>query len=124
MKGRVVWLLFLVPAVAGMTLEDMGPDRILFETKLGPVAFAHSGHAQLLNQGCTGCHHQEKKGDRQPCRRCHKKKAETAEGDPPSFYQVKMDFCRGCHLERREGGSSAKAPIHCERCHDIRKMAN
>ena len=121
MKGSPIWLPFLLFFLTDWISPGSGPERVLFESPLGPVTFDHSRHVEFLNRQCTKCHHQEEK-KRQPCRRCHKKKAEIREGDPPPFYQVKMVLCRGCHLERNETGEKGKAPIHCEQCHDIKKI--
>jgi hypothetical protein len=113
-----LWFFFWPP---GSVLGESGPEKVLFETTLGPVTLDHARHVQFLNLDCIQCHHRQEK-ERQRCRTCHKKKSETREGDPPSFYQVKMRLCRGCHLEKNEMEDNAKAPIHCEQCHDIRRM--
>lgn len=102
--------------------RDSGPESVVFDTPLGPVSFAHERHRDSLGIECLKCHHGPEGVKAPSCRSCHKKKAETGEGDPRSFYQVKMEFCRGCHLERKENEQSTRAPVNCEQCHDMKKM--
>lgn len=115
-------LAFLAGGAASEPVLERGPDRVVFETTLGPVSFDHGRHRDSLGIECLKCHHGPAQAASRACRSCHKKKAETAEGDAPSFYQVKMEFCRGCHLEKKENDRLSRAPVNCEQCHDMKKM--
>jgi hypothetical protein len=114
----VFFLLFLT---AGTVSE--GPVTIRFETDIGPATLDHRGHQRRLNHDCSVCHHQEDKPVREACRGCHKLGLEAHEGGPPSYFDVKMKLCRGCHLSRREEDKASRAPIGCSECHDIRAKA-
>lgn len=104
--------------------SGQGPERIRFESDVGPATFDHRGHQSRLGIDCAVCHHREEKGPREPCGRCHKGRVEAeAEGGAPAYFDVKMKLCRGCHLEKREKEANARAPIHCADCHDIREKA-
>ncbi|MCX5903226.1 MAG: cytochrome c3 family protein [Proteobacteria bacterium] len=98
-----------------------GPEVITFEADLGPVLFQHRKHQHELKQNCVICHH---KGSEKThaCRSCHKKKKDTVEGDPICFFDVKMSLCRDCHQKERDQETSKKAPIHCNECHDTKKI--
>ena len=120
-------LLCLCLALVVTSPEPTGPEAVVFETSLGPVRYPHPTHVQLSRGDCAGCHHPSeparqsgKVHQREACRHCHKKRAETLEGDPPSFYEVKMEFCRGCHLRVKKRQRTSKAPTDCEQCHDLR----
>ena len=98
-----------------------GPEVMTFEADLGPVLFQHRKHQLYLKQNCVQCHHEG--SEKTPaCRSCHKKKKDTAEGDPICFFDVKMSLCRGCHQRERDQETSTKAPIHCSECHDTKKI--
>lgn len=112
----------LAVGTAPEPVRDNGPEAVVFETPLGPVSFAHGRHRDSLEIECLKCHHGPEGVKSPSCRSCHKKKAETGEGDPPSFYKVKMEFCRGCHLEKKENEQACRAPVNCEQCHDMKKM--
>ena len=100
---------------------NTGPEVITFEADLGPVLFHHRKHQRSLKQNCVQCHH--KGSEKTPaCRSCHKKKQDTAEGDPICFFDVTMNLCRGCHQRERDQETSKKAPIHCNECHDTKKI--
>ena len=100
---------------------NTGPEVITFEADLGPVLFHHRKHQHSLKQNCVICHH--KGSEKTPaCRSCHKKKKDTAEEDPICFFEVKMSLCRGCHQRERDQETSTKAPIHCNECHDTKKI--
>ncbi len=124
-RGLVLVALALACLAAGTASEpvlERGPDTVVFETTLGPVLFAHGRHRDALAIECLKCHHGPGEVRTRACRSCHKKKAETAEGDPSSFYQVKMEFCRACHLGKKEEDRNSRAPVNCEQCHDMKKM--
>ncbi|HOC39188.1 MAG TPA: cytochrome c3 family protein [Thermodesulfobacteriota bacterium] len=99
------------------------PASIHFESDLGPVTFTHEQHIRKLANDCSVCHH-EGSGHYQACRQCHNKKRDTAEDDPLPFYDVKMQFCRGCHVTEKEKDSGSAAPVGCSDCHDIRAAAH
>jgi hypothetical protein len=104
-----------------LAAPEQTPELIVFTAELGPVSFPHKRHRQLLQNNCTQCHHRGSEKDRH-CRTCHKRKIETKEGDPASFFDVKMNFCRGCHQQLRDNETSARAPVHCTECHDVKKI--
>ncbi|MEW6439674.1 MAG: cytochrome c3 family protein [bacterium] len=122
---RALVLLGLIAAWPCSAPNVRGPETVQFESPLGPVSFGHARHGQELAVDCRKCHHQETPAGQamQPCRLCHRSRAETVEGGPPSFYQVKMEFCRGCHREENERRRrTEQAPVSCEQCHQIKKM--
>ncbi len=102
-----------------------GPEKIRFETDVGPAAFDHWAHQAARGIDCSVCHHQDSGRDvKRPCGRCHRGRGEAGQpGGAPAYFDVKMKLCRGCHLERRESDEASKAPIHCAECHDIREKA-
>jgi hypothetical protein len=100
---------------------DRGPAVITFEADLGPVTFYHKKHQVYVKGDCVTCHHKIKDNSH-TCRTCHKKKKDTLEGDPIPFFDVKMSLCRGCHQKLRDDESSQTAPIHCNECHDVKKI--
>jgi len=112
--------LLLTFLLAVFRREDKGPEDIVFETEMGPVVFWHARHQGRLD--CAVCHHLVGATEKQPCRDCHKKKAARSREDPVSFFDVKIYFCRGCHLDKREDDRTARAPIYCKECHDITRM--
>ncbi len=119
LKGTSFLLLGpLIACLAG----SRGPETLRFETDLGPATMNHRMHQNAWTANCSVCHHIREKGRKKPCRECHKGRAEAEEreGGAPSYFEVKMRLCRGCHLKRREADSASKAPIHCEECHDIK----
>jgi len=95
------------------------PDKIIFESSLGPVNFLHGQHQKATNNDCSICHHLKKEAGQQACRTCHKKKNETSSGDPIPFYAVKMQFCRNCHRQKNSETKKGKAPVSCRECHDV-----
>jgi len=108
----------------GSGLGVEGPEMVRFETEIGPALLDHRGHQRRLGEDCSICHHKEDEGSKTPCGDCHKRREEgEGKGDAPACFDVKMKLCRGCHLDKREGGSGSKAPIHCEECHDIKARA-
>jgi len=124
MKTRLLFLLlsglFLIPPA--LWADGEGTKRIIYDTSLGPVTFYHDKHVEHTNNDCIKCHHVKDGEEKQSCRPCHKKKSETAAGDPLSFYDVKMKFCRGCHREIRSDNPKSIAPTLCRECHDVKKI--
>jgi hypothetical protein len=102
-------------------VKNTGPEVITLEADLGPVLFQHRKHQQHAGENCIVCHHRGS-GKTPACRSCHKKRADTKEGDPAAFYAVKMDLCRGCHQKAREDETSRTAPVDCNKCHDTKKI--
>ncbi len=117
----VVCLIFVRHYFTKPARMEKPPAIITFEADLGPVTFYHTKHQQYLKENCVLCHHKNKENI-YACRKCHKKKKDTVEGDPISFYDVKMNLCRGCHQRYLEQDTSSKAPIHCNECHDVKKI--
>lgn len=112
--------LLLLPLRLFADGED--PESIVFQTSLGSVTFFHNKHERYLKNDCAKCHHVQGEKKKQACRHCHKRKTETAEEDPPSFYDVKMAFCRGCHREKRAARKASKAPVFCKECHNVKEI--
>ncbi len=102
--------------------EGVGPELMVFKTRLGSVTFLHHNHGEYVNGECAKCHHTTAQSNQQACRNCHKSKPETLEGDPVSFYDVKMGLCRDCHREKRAAGEASKAPVLCEECHNVKEI--
>ena len=128
-------ILFVRPVVISLSLCQLcsckhcrelatpspAPEIIVFTAELGPVYFPHTKHQHQLLNNCAQCHHKGSEKDHR-CRNCHKRKIETKEGDPVSFFDVKMKLCRGCHQQLRDNEKSRTAPIHCTECHDVKKI--
>ncbi len=104
--------------------KEKVPESIVFETSLGSVTFDHVTHREYTKNWCATCHHTRDPGERQRCRTCHKGKIATDEDDPPSFWDVKMNLCRGCHRERNAAGGESNAPVDCMQCHSIKKVSD
>ena len=117
------WIL-LIFFLCSLTLgeQNKGPETILFSSILGSVRFYHHKHRTLISNDCLKCHHLKDENKKQACRDCHKGKNETTTGDPPSFYHVKMNLCRGCHREKRNADRKAKAPVNCRECHNVKEL--
>lgn len=115
----VLGMLVLAGVKVVTATEPNPPDTVIFSTTFGPVPFTHDKHQAFVPQQCATCHHPTAQGTTYTCRTCHKRSIETKEGDPPSFSEVKMKFCRGCHVRRKEGDQTAKAPVACEGCHEV-----
>ena len=124
MRAQPGWVTFLSLLFLASATALEGPVTIRFETDVGPATLEHRGHQKRLNHDCSVCHHQEEQGVRKACSGCHKLRLEAEEGGPPSYFDVKMKLCRGCHLERREKDRASTAPIGCAECHDIKAKAN
>jgi predicted transposase YbfD/YdcC len=114
-------LLFSCKHCRESAIQEPGPERLIFTAELGPVSFPHRSHLQQIKNGCIQCHHKGSETDHH-CRNCHKRKIETKEGDAVAFFDVKMNLCRGCHQQLRDNETSARAPIHCNECHDVKKI--
>ena len=121
-KKKMGFLIFLTIFTFSQTSCAEDPDMIIFETKYGPVTFFHNRHKVYVCDDCTICHHMKRKKIRQACRNCHKKKLETREENPPSFYDIKMKLCRGCHRAKRDESEGQKAPVNCEECHNTKAI--
>lgn len=110
----------LVPGYrAVLATEPKPPDTVVFSTSFGPVTFTHAKHQAFSPQQCVTCHHPTAQGATYTCRSCHKRSIETTEGDPQSFSEVKMKFCRGCHARRKDEDQTSRAPVACEGCHEV-----
>lgn len=107
---------------AVLATEPKPPDTVIFSTSFGPVTFTHAKHQAFAPQQCATCHHPTALGTTYTCRSCHKRSIETTEGDPPSFSEVKMKFCRGCHARKKDEDQASKAPVACEGCHEVRAL--
>lgn len=122
-KRSLVFIWFgLLSVPLTLWAEGGGPKSIVFQTRLGSVTFFHNTHQGYLRNECARCHHVKGEKEKQACRHCHKRKTETAEGDPLSFYDVKMAFCRGCHREKRAVDRASKAPVFCKECHNVKEI--
>ncbi len=104
-----------------LSTEINPPETVIFSTRFGPVTFLHAKHQAFAPQQCATCHHQTAQGTTHACRSCHKGSTETKEGDPLSFSEVKMKFCRGCHARRKDEDQTSKAPVACEECHRVKE---
>jgi formate-dependent nitrite reductase cytochrome c552 subunit len=134
--GIVVFILFLMFAVAAAFSVDYGPGPITIDdtTKatnryLG-VGFSHSKHVTDVGLTCVMCHHTEDKdfvsGTPARCEACHKADADI------SFKDAMHRRCVLCHIKKvREaaGGEDGEIredyegppPIKCLGCHRQRQ---
>jgi Class III cytochrome C family len=118
------WLSILSLLLLASGPAPEGPDTIRFETDIGPAFLNHREHQRRFRDDCSICHHQAEAGRRRACSLCHKGRLEApGKEGAPSYFTVKMNLCRGCHLAKRESGMAPKAPIHCQECHDMRAKA-
>ncbi len=100
-----------------------GPEIVIFPANLGSVSFGHRMHQDQLEGKCDHCHHPLAANSlRQRCRDCHKRKAETTDNDPASFYDIKMSLCRGCHREKLNVDKTSIAPVNCKGCHNVKEI--
>jgi len=100
-----------------------GPEIVVFPANLGSVSFDHRMHQDQLEGKCDHCHHPLAANSlRQRCRDCHKRKAETTDNDPASFYDIKMSLCRGCHREKLNVDKTSIAPVNCKGCHNVKEI--
>jgi hypothetical protein len=116
----VVLAVLFAPVV--LWAAGKGSTFIFFQTSLGSVTFLHNNHGKYVKGDCAVCHHIKSEKKKEACRNCHKRKTETLEGDPLSFYDVKMSLCRGCHREKRAANKASKAPVFCEECHNVKEI--
>ncbi len=101
MYKRLLWsalLVFAMVSVASGTAQ--APEKLIFATGFGEVAFDHGAHQQRLV--CTTCHHT---GESVACATCH-----GEELDIPRITDSMHMQCKGCHKE--SGG-----PTNCRDCH-------
>jgi hypothetical protein len=112
--------LFVFPLLAAAEAEI--PNAIIYNASLGPVFFLHDKHLEITSNNCDLCHHLKEAERKKACRDCHKKKADMVEGDPISFFDVKMNFCRGCHTKARAASQKSPAPTACSECHQVKSI--
>jgi len=124
MKAGSYFLIVLGFFLSALPLQADGDktQTIIFEASLGPVTFLHDKHQEITNNDCSICHHLKDEKGKQACRQCHKRKNETFEDDPLSFYDVKMQFCRNCHRGKNSQVENPKAPVSCRDCHDVKAI--
>jgi c(7)-type cytochrome triheme protein len=95
---------FLVAALVGLA-ADKASEKIVFETKMKPVAFQHAKHAERAKGDCKVCHDKLFPQSRAPMNyspAMHK----TAE--------AKKIACGACHTT---GGTAFVSTGNCNRCH-------
>jgi len=91
------------------------PEKVKFDTEVGPVEFDHSIHASEDGFGleCDSCHHgynpENKEGFAFNCRRCHynTKYNDLCKGDDMHVLCIGIS-CINCHSDGAE---------NCEMCH-------
>ncbi len=79
------------------------------------VPFTHADHVDMVDDGCTSCHHHDAPGVYQKCGACHSKALFDAE--KMNMINLKAAYhrqCIECHAEM--GG-----PMGCTECHEIRE---
>jgi hypothetical protein len=80
------------------------------------VAFSHADHADMVDDGCTACHHHAPPGVYQKCGACHGKG--LFEAEKLNMINLKAAYhrqCIECHVEWESG------PTGCTECHEIRE---
>ena len=80
------------------------------------VAFSHADHADMVDDGCTACHHHAPAGVYQKCGACHEKG--LFEAEKMNRINLKAAYhrqCIECHVEWESG------PTGCTECHEIRE---
>ena len=80
------------------------------------VAFSHADHADMVDDGCTACHHKATRGVYQKCGACHGKG--LFEPEKLNMINLKAAYhrqCIECHVEWESG------PTGCTECHEIRE---
>ena len=83
-----------------------GSARVAEETVLkqlvdvyDEVSFSHAEHADMVDEGCTACHHHAPPGVYQKCGACHEKG--LFETDKLNMINLKAAYhrqCIGCHI--------------------------
>ena len=80
------------------------------------VAFSHADHADMVDDGCTACHHHAPPGVYQKCGACHGKGLFEAEKlNMINLTAAYHRQCIECHVEWESG------PTGCTECHEIRE---
>jgi hypothetical protein len=80
------------------------------------VPFSHAEHADMVDEGCTACHHHAPPGVYQKCGACHEKGLfETEKLNRLNLKAAYHGQCIGCHVEWEAG------PTGCTECHEIRE---
>ena len=80
------------------------------------VPFSHADHADMVDDGCTACHHHAPPGVYQKCGACHGKG--LFETDKLNMLNLKAAYhgqCIDCHVDWESG------PTGCTECHEIRE---
>ncbi len=123
MKRNWVSILVLVGfvlstlVVTGVFAQQKAKDEYTFKVPYGDVKFTHKKHAETLKIDCVKCHHElkgKKPGEAvQPCKACHKAKAE---GKAISAKDAYHKDCKGCHEEAKKANKPT-GPTGCTTCH-------
>jgi hypothetical protein len=139
----IVFVLSLVPGHAGATegeakcqcpcpcpeesaaeaTDDSGevPDEIVMDKLVEvyeEVVFSHADHADMVDDGCTACHHHAPPGVYQECGACHAKGLFETETEKLNLLNLKAAYhkqCIDCHVEWEAG------PVGCTECHEVRE---
>jgi hypothetical protein len=80
------------------------------------VSFSHAEHAEMVDEGCTSCHHKAPPGVYQKCGACHEKG--LFEAEKLNMINLKAAYhrqCIECHVAYESG------PTGCTECHEIRE---
>ena len=101
--------------------EDSGevPEEVVLDKLVEvyeEVAFSHAEHADMVDDGCTACHHHASPGVYQKCVTCHGKG--LFEADKLNMINLKAAYhrqCIECHVAYESG------PTGCTECHEIRE---
>ncbi len=132
----IVFVLSLVPGHAGPTEGEMKcqcpcpcpepfadsgevPETVVLDKLVEvyeEVAFSHAEHAEMVDEGCTTCHHKATPGVYQKCGACHGKG--LFEAEKLNMINLKAAYhrqCIECHVEWESG------PTGCTECHEIRE---
>lgn len=102
------------PAEAVEVPEEVVLDKLVEVYE--EVAFSHADHADMVDDGCTACHHHAPPGVYQKCGACHEKG--LFEAEKLNMINLKAAYhrqCIECHVEAGSG------PTGCTECHEIRE---
>ncbi len=115
--GVLVGFLLSILLVSGAFAQQKAKDEYVLKVPYGDVKFTHKKHAETLKIDCVKCHH-EMKGKKpgeavQPCKSCHKAKAE---GKAISSKDAYHKDCKGCHEEAKKANKPT-GPTGCTTCH-------
>jgi c(7)-type cytochrome triheme protein len=94
--SRMLW--FFVLATAAFTADEKEkkpPEKLVFRSKAGDVAFFHYEHVKREKGDCTVCHDKLW----------------------PQSSQVPLKGSSGCRTCHHTGGKSFDTKTACERCH-------